>query len=392
MTEAVLLVGGKGTRLRPLTVNTPKPMLPTAGVPFLHHVLSKARAAGIDHVVLATSYRPEVFRDGIGDGVGARAAGRLRHRGRADGDRRRHPQRRGPARERAGRPGRHPQRRHPVRPRPGEADRGPPGQRRGGDAAPHRGRGRAAVRLRAVRRRRPGDRVPGEDGAAGHQPDQRRLLRVPARGDRRDPGGPAGVGRAGDVPRPGRVGGAGPRARRPGVLARPRDAGRLRARLPRPGARRPRVARRCPARSASRSGWPAPRSPTTRWSAAGRRSVPGRRSGPARRSRAACCSTTPWWVPARRSATRSSAVARGSATACVLDGVVVGDGADVGEGNELAAGARVWVDARIPPYAIRFTPDVAPADRRGTTRGGRAYGRLARRRSARASRWTGTRR
>jgi mannose-1-phosphate guanylyltransferase len=68
MTEAVLLVGGKGTRLRPLTVNTPKPMLPTAGVPFLHHVLSRAAAAGIDHVVLATSYRPEVFRDGIGDG------------------------------------------------------------------------------------------------------------------------------------------------------------------------------------------------------------------------------------------------------------------------------------------------------------------------------------
>lgn len=68
MTEAVLLVGGKGTRLRPLTVNTPKPMLPTAGVPFLHHVLANAAAAGVDHVVLATSYRPEVFRDGIGDG------------------------------------------------------------------------------------------------------------------------------------------------------------------------------------------------------------------------------------------------------------------------------------------------------------------------------------
>jgi mannose-1-phosphate guanylyltransferase len=68
MTEAVLLVGGKGTRLRPLTVHTPKPMLPTAGVPFLHHVLSRAREAGIEHVVLATSYRPEVFKDGIGDG------------------------------------------------------------------------------------------------------------------------------------------------------------------------------------------------------------------------------------------------------------------------------------------------------------------------------------
>lgn len=68
MTEAVLLVGGKGTRLRPLTVHTPKPMLPTAGVPFLHHVLARAAAAGIEHVVLATSYRAEVFRDGLGDG------------------------------------------------------------------------------------------------------------------------------------------------------------------------------------------------------------------------------------------------------------------------------------------------------------------------------------
>ena len=68
MGEAVLLVGGKGTRLRPLTVNTPKPMLATAGAPFLHHVLTRAREAGVDHVVLATSYRPEVFRDSIGDG------------------------------------------------------------------------------------------------------------------------------------------------------------------------------------------------------------------------------------------------------------------------------------------------------------------------------------
>ncbi|MGH8969755.1 MAG: sugar phosphate nucleotidyltransferase [Actinomycetes bacterium] len=68
MTEAVLLVGGRGTRLRPLTVNIPKPMLPTAGVPFLSHVLARAAAAGIDHVVLATSYRPEVFSAHFGDG------------------------------------------------------------------------------------------------------------------------------------------------------------------------------------------------------------------------------------------------------------------------------------------------------------------------------------
>jgi mannose-1-phosphate guanylyltransferase len=37
--------------------------------------------------------------------------------------------------------------------------------------------------------------------------------------------------------------------------------------------------------------------------------------------------------------------------------VVVGDGAEIGDGNELTAGARVWCDARIPAYAIRFTPD-----------------------------------
>ncbi|MFJ7420205.1 sugar phosphate nucleotidyltransferase [Streptomyces uncialis] len=68
MTEAILLVGGKGTRLRPLTVNTPKPMVPAAGVPFLTHQLARARAAGIDHIVLATSYLAEVFEPYFGDG------------------------------------------------------------------------------------------------------------------------------------------------------------------------------------------------------------------------------------------------------------------------------------------------------------------------------------
>ncbi|MER7763360.1 NDP-sugar synthase [Streptomyces sp. NPDC097619] len=68
MTEAILLVGGKGTRLRPLTVNTPKPMVPAAGVPFLTHQLARARAAGVEHVVLATSYLAEVFEPYFGDG------------------------------------------------------------------------------------------------------------------------------------------------------------------------------------------------------------------------------------------------------------------------------------------------------------------------------------
>jgi mannose-1-phosphate guanylyltransferase len=68
MTEAIVLVGGLGTRLRPLTLHTPKPMLPVAGVPLLTHQLARARAAGVDHVVLATSYRAEVFEGYFGDG------------------------------------------------------------------------------------------------------------------------------------------------------------------------------------------------------------------------------------------------------------------------------------------------------------------------------------
>jgi mannose-1-phosphate guanylyltransferase len=63
VTEAIVLVGGQGTRLRPLTATTPKPMLPVAGVPFLRHVLARSRKAGVTRVVLATSYRAEVFED-----------------------------------------------------------------------------------------------------------------------------------------------------------------------------------------------------------------------------------------------------------------------------------------------------------------------------------------
>jgi mannose-1-phosphate guanylyltransferase len=68
--EAIMLVGGKGTRLRPLTLSAPKPLLPTAGVPFLAHQLARAAQCGITHVVLATSYRSEMFTEAFGDGAG----------------------------------------------------------------------------------------------------------------------------------------------------------------------------------------------------------------------------------------------------------------------------------------------------------------------------------
>ncbi|MFM1966381.1 MAG: hypothetical protein RL134_2106 [Actinomycetota bacterium] len=68
MREAILLVGGQGTRLRPLTLGTPKPMLPVAGVPVTVHQIERARAAGVERIVLGTSYRAEVFAEQLGDG------------------------------------------------------------------------------------------------------------------------------------------------------------------------------------------------------------------------------------------------------------------------------------------------------------------------------------
>jgi mannose-1-phosphate guanylyltransferase len=68
--DAVVLVGGLGTRLRPLTLSAPKPMLPTAGVPFLTHLIARIREAGIRHVVLGTSYQASVFEEHFGDGAG----------------------------------------------------------------------------------------------------------------------------------------------------------------------------------------------------------------------------------------------------------------------------------------------------------------------------------
>ncbi|MGA0066166.1 MAG: sugar phosphate nucleotidyltransferase [Candidatus Nanopelagicales bacterium] len=68
MREAILLVGGRGTRLRPLTLGTPKPMLPVAGTPVTVHQIERARDAGVERVILGTSYRADVFAEQLGDG------------------------------------------------------------------------------------------------------------------------------------------------------------------------------------------------------------------------------------------------------------------------------------------------------------------------------------
>jgi mannose-1-phosphate guanylyltransferase len=68
MAIGILLVGGLGTRLKPLTNQTPKPMLPVGGLPVTEHQLLTAKKAGITTVILATSYLSEVFIPYFGDG------------------------------------------------------------------------------------------------------------------------------------------------------------------------------------------------------------------------------------------------------------------------------------------------------------------------------------
>jgi NDP-sugar pyrophosphorylase family protein len=66
--QAVVLVGGEGTRLRPLTLETPKPMVPVMNMPFLERTLRRLKDAGIDDVILPAGYLPEAITSYFGDG------------------------------------------------------------------------------------------------------------------------------------------------------------------------------------------------------------------------------------------------------------------------------------------------------------------------------------
>jgi len=66
--KAVILVGGEGTRLRPLTNGIPKPMMPVLNRPFLEHTIAYLKQWGIDFTILALSYLPEVIQGHFGDG------------------------------------------------------------------------------------------------------------------------------------------------------------------------------------------------------------------------------------------------------------------------------------------------------------------------------------
>ncbi|HYK52026.1 MAG TPA: NDP-sugar synthase [Candidatus Eremiobacteraceae bacterium] len=66
--QAVILVGGEGTRLRPLTYALPKPMVPILGRPFIGWIIERLRRAGVDDVILSCCYLPDVIEAHFGDG------------------------------------------------------------------------------------------------------------------------------------------------------------------------------------------------------------------------------------------------------------------------------------------------------------------------------------
>jgi NDP-sugar pyrophosphorylase family protein len=66
--KAIILSGGKGTRLRPLTDNTPKPMLPIGGVPHLEHIVDLLKECGFNEIIFSTGYLHSQIQEHFGDG------------------------------------------------------------------------------------------------------------------------------------------------------------------------------------------------------------------------------------------------------------------------------------------------------------------------------------
>ena len=69
VTQAVILVGGEGRRMRPLTDTLPKPMLPLLDRPFVEHQVDHLVRAGVTRIVFSCGYRPQEIEDHFGDGA-----------------------------------------------------------------------------------------------------------------------------------------------------------------------------------------------------------------------------------------------------------------------------------------------------------------------------------
>src|SRR3990170_246299 len=66
--KAVIMAGGEGSRLRPLTSNLPKPMMPLANRPMMEHIVSLLKDHGFDDIVVTVAFLPQAIRTYFGDG------------------------------------------------------------------------------------------------------------------------------------------------------------------------------------------------------------------------------------------------------------------------------------------------------------------------------------
>ena len=91
------MAGGEGTRLRPLTSNAPKPMLPLVNRPMMEHIIDLLKRHGITEIVVTVAFMPNAIRNYFGDGSEFGVQHRLRLRGDAARHRRLGAQRHGAA-------------------------------------------------------------------------------------------------------------------------------------------------------------------------------------------------------------------------------------------------------------------------------------------------------
>src|SRR5213079_1999030 len=66
--KAVVMAGGEGTRLRPLTSNQPKPMVPIVGKPCMEHIVELLAKHGFEEVIVTVAFLPQAIRSYFGDG------------------------------------------------------------------------------------------------------------------------------------------------------------------------------------------------------------------------------------------------------------------------------------------------------------------------------------
>ena len=66
--QAVILAGGQGTRLQPLTLTTPKPLIPINGKPFVQYLIEHLKENGIEEIIFLTGYLGDQIEKYFGDG------------------------------------------------------------------------------------------------------------------------------------------------------------------------------------------------------------------------------------------------------------------------------------------------------------------------------------